>query len=264
MSLRLGLQDRFAPGATIRERFEAARRFGFDAVEISIDPVAAARDAIRDGVTVAAITGGYRGWLIDPDEERRRSARDDLARLVELAGELGCGCVVVPIWGRTRHLPNIGTGRTREENEAMFVDALGELARHAERAGSRLYIEPLNRYQNDVCNTIAEALRLRDRVGSAAVYVMGDVFHMNIEEDDIGEALVASGGQLGHVHLADNQRREPGSGHLDLRPVFAALARIGYGGFMSFELAQLSGPAEEVLPRSASYVLELARQAGLG
>lgn len=263
VSVRLGLQDRFAPGAAVRERFEAARRFGFDALEISLDPLVAARDAIRDRVAVAAITGGYRGWLIDPEVEQRRAAREDLGHLVGLAGELGCGCVVVPIWGRTRHLPNLGTGRTRDEDETLFVEALGELARKAERAGSRLYIEPLNRYQNDLCNTIADALRVRDRVGSDAVYVMGDVFHMNIEEDDIAAAFVASGDRLGHVHLADNQRREPGSGGLDLRPVFAALARIAYGGFVSFELATLSGPADVVLPRSASYVRELARDAGL-
>ena len=261
--MRLGLQDRFAPGTTIRERFEAARRFGFDALEISVDPLVAARDAIRDGVSVAAITGGYRGWLIDPDAGQRRAAREDLRQLVELAGALGSGCVVVPIWGRTRHLPNIGTGRTGEEDEALFLEALGELARDAERAGARLYIEPLNRYQNDVCNTLGDALRLRDIVGSDAVYVMGDVFHMNIEEDDIGAAFVASGDRLGHVHLADNQRREPGSGHLDLLTVFAALARIGYAGFVSFELARLSGPADVVLPRSASRVRELARTAGL-
>jgi sugar phosphate isomerase/epimerase len=262
-SVRLGLQDRFAPGVTLREKVEAAKRYGFDALELSVDPIVAAEEALRLRAPVSAVCGGYRGWLIDPDADMRRAAREDLARLVALAGELGCGCVVVPIWGRTRNLPNIATGRTREEDETIFVDAMRDLARGAERAAAVLFIEPLNRYQNDVCNTIADAMRLRDRIGSDAVRVMGDVFHMNIEESDLGGALLDAGARLGHLHLADNHRLEPGTGHLDLRPVFSALARIGYSGFASFELARLSGDAADVLPRSVRYVRSLMSEVGL-
>jgi len=261
--VRLGLQDRFAPGASLVEKLASAQRFGFDALELSVDTIAAATEAVRARVSVSALCGGYRGWLIDPNSDSRSLAREDLARLVDLAGELGCGCVVVPIWGRTRNLPNIGTGRTREEDERIFVEAMRELAQRAERAGSRLFIEPLNRYQNDVCQTVAEALALRDRIASDSVLVMGDVFHMNIEESDLGAPLRAAGKWLGHMHLADNQRREPGTGHVDLRPVFTALAAIGYDGYASFELAALSGPAAEVLPRSVAHVRALMNEAGI-
>jgi sugar phosphate isomerase/epimerase len=261
--VRLGLQDRFAPGASLAEKLASAQRFGFDALELSVDTIAAATEAARRRMPVSAICGGYRGWLIDPSADSRRQAFEDLARLVDLAGELGCGCVVVPIWGRTRNLPNIGTGRTREKDEEIFVDAMSELAQRAERAGSRLFIEPLNRYQNDVCQTVAEALALRERIASDAVLVMGDVFHMNIEESDLGAPLRAAGKWLGHLHLADNQRREPGTGHLDLRAVFAALAAIAYDGYASFELAALSGPAADVLPRSVQHVRTCMAEAGL-
>ena len=262
-AIRLGLQDKFAPGGNVRERFESALRYGFEALELSVDTIRSAKEAVREGVTVSALCGGYRGWLIDPDAERRRTAREDLAELVDLAGALGCGCVVVPIWGRTGNLPNIATGRTRDEDEAMFVDALSALATRAERAGSLLFIEPINRYQNDVCVTIADALRLRERVGSPAVRVMGDVFHMNIEEADMGAAIDAAGAQLGHLHLADSNRLEPGKGHLDLAPVFTALARLAYRGFASFELAALSGDADDVLPVSVALVREQLHRAGI-
>jgi sugar phosphate isomerase/epimerase len=261
VAVRLGLQDKFAPGATIREKFEHARRYGFDALELSVDPIEAAKDAIRERVTVSAICGGYRGWLIDPDAEKREAARQDLGLLADLAGALGCGCVVVPIWGRTRNLPNNGTGRTRAEDESIFIDAMAELAARAERAGSRFFIEPINRYQNDVCVTIADALRLRERIGSPAVRVMADVFHMNIEEADLGAALIAAGEWLAHMHLADSNRLEPGQGHLDLGPVFGALGRIGFEGFASFELAGLSGDPAVVLPRSVAYVRAAMRDA---
>ena len=67
---RLGVQDRLVPGATLREKYEAARRFGFDALELSERPAFdEARTAIREKIPVTAIAGGYRGWLIDPDKE---------------------------------------------------------------------------------------------------------------------------------------------------------------------------------------------------
>jgi sugar phosphate isomerase/epimerase len=261
--VRLGLQDRFAPGANVRERYDNARRFGFDAIELSVDVAVSAVEAAGARIPVSALCGGYRGWLIDPDHERRKQAREDLMTFIDLAGELNCGVVVVPIWGRTRNLPDIGTGRTREEDEAIFIDAMRALASRAERAGARLFIEPLNRYQNDVCQTIAEALRLRERIGSQAVFVMGDVFHMNIEESDMAAALRSAGSWLGHVHLADNHRREPGTGHLDLGPVFEALASLSYDGFASFELASLSGRPEVVLPRSVQSVRALMSAVGV-
>jgi sugar phosphate isomerase/epimerase len=261
--VRLAIQDRLLPGASLRERWESARRYGFEAIELSQQPFEDAEIALREHIPISAICGGYRGWLVDPDPENIRLARKDLARLVALAGELGTGCVVVPIWGRTRNLPNIGTGRTREADESIFVEGMRSLAAHAERSGGKLYVEPINRYQNDVCVTIADALRLRERVGSASVFVMGDVFHMNIEEADLGASLEAAGEWLGYVHLADSQRHEPGRGHLDLASVFVALARLKYGGYASFELAGLSGDADAVLPASVTYVRSKMTEAGL-
>ena len=137
------------------------------------------------------------------------------------------------------------------------------LASRAERAGAKLYLEPINRYQNDLCVTIADALRLRERIGSNAVFVMGDVFHMNIEEADLGVALESAGDWLGYVHLADSQRLEPGRGHLDLAPVFSALARLKYRGYLSYELAGVSGDADAALPASVAYVRSKMAEAGL-
>jgi sugar phosphate isomerase/epimerase len=261
--VRLSIKDRLLPGASLRERFDNARRYGFEAIELSQQPFEDAEIALREHIPISAICGGYRGWLIDPDPETIRLARKDLARLVAVAGELGTGCVVVPISGRTRNLPGTGTGRAREEDEAIFIEGMRGLASRAERAGAKLYVEPLNRYQSDVCVTIADALRLRERIGSAAVFVMGDVFQMNIEETDLGLALESAGEWLAYLHLADSQRQEPGRGHLDLTPVFAALARLGYAGYASFELEELSGEADDVLPASVAYVRSKMGAAGL-
>ena len=61
---RVGVQDRLVPGATLQEKYEAARRFGFDALELSERPAFdEARVAIREKIPVTAIAGGYRGWV---------------------------------------------------------------------------------------------------------------------------------------------------------------------------------------------------------
>lgn len=255
---RIGIQDRLVPGATLPEKYESARRFGFDALELSERPAFdEARLAFRERIPVTAIAGGYRGWLIDPDPELVATARADLAALIDLAGDLGTGIVVVPIWGRTKNLPGIATGRTREEDEALFLDGLRPLAARAERVGARIFLEPLNRYQNDVCVTIGDAIRLRDRVGSAAVSVVGDTFHMNIEEADMGSSLVQAGDRLGYVQVADSQRFEPGAGHIDFAPIFSALTAIGYNGDIGVECASLSGDPDVVLPRAAALLRSL-------
>ena len=261
--MRLSIQDRLLPGASLRERYDNARRYGFEAIELSQQPFEDAEIALRDHIPISAIYGGHRGWLIDPDPENVRLARKDLAHLVALAGELGTGCVVVPISGRTRDLPGTGTRRARDADELIFVEGMRGLASRAERAGARLYVEPINRYLNDLCVTIADALRLRERIGSPAVFVMGSVFHMNIEEADIGGALESAAQWLAYLHLADSQRQEPGRGHVDFAAVFAALAHLGYRGYTSFELAALSGDADAVLPDSVAYVRSKMADAGL-
>jgi sugar phosphate isomerase/epimerase len=261
---RIGVQDRLLPGATLSEKYEAARRFGFDALELAERPAFdEARAAIRERIPVTAIAGGYRGWLIDPDPEGIASARADIAELLDLAGELGTGIVVVPIWGRTRSLPGIATGRAREEDEALFIEGLRPLAERAERAGARIFIEPLNRYQNDVCVTVADALRFRDAIDSPAVFVVGDTFHMNIEEADMAASLAEAGDRLGYVQMADSQRFEPGAGHIDFSSIFDALAGVGYQGDIGLECASLSGDPEVVLPRAATLLRDLIRESEL-
>jgi sugar phosphate isomerase/epimerase len=259
---RLAVQDRLLPGTALAEKFDVARRFGFDALELSDRPAFdEIRSALRERIPVTAVAGGYRGWLIDPDPEQRALAREDLAKLIDLAGDLGTGIVVVPIWGRTRNLPLIGTGRSRAEDEAMYLEGLEPLAERAERAGARLLLESLNRYQNDVSVTIADAVRFRAALGSPAVFIAADTFHMNIEEADMAASLAAAGDALGYIQVADSQRHEPGSGHIDFAPLFDALAAIGYQGDIGIECAALSGEPEVVLPRAALLLRDLIREA---
>ena len=160
----------------------------------------------------------------------------------------------MPIYGRSNRLPpHCRTGRTLEEDRALWLDGLREATEHAERVGGMLVIEAINRYETPLSNTVAEAVAFARGADSAAVRAMGDVFHMNIEEVDLGAAFESMGDMLAYVHLADSQRLEPGLGHMPWDSIFGGLARMGYDGFASME-CDLSGDPDDVLPEAVRFL----------
>ncbi len=82
---------------------------------------------------------------------------------------------------------------------------------------------------------IADGAALIAGLGTPNVKLLADLFHMNIEEADLAGAIRAAGAHVGHVHLADSNRRPAGCGHTDFAPVAAALREAGYGGYVSAE-----------------------------
>jgi len=113
--------------------------------------------------------------------------------------------------------------------------ALRPVAEHAEASGVRLAIEPLNRYETSVLNTVAQALEVVEAVDSPACGLLLDTYHMNIEERDLGEAVRAAGSRLFHFHACANDRGAPGADHIDWPALAGALAAIGKGGAVSIE-----------------------------
>ncbi|HEV7809215.1 MAG TPA: sugar phosphate isomerase/epimerase family protein [Candidatus Limnocylindrales bacterium] len=253
--IRLAVQSRLVPGDSLRAKHANALSYGFDGIELSGFPmIDLATEAVRDGVPVTAMCSGHRGWFIDPDPEQIAFAIEDMKRLLELGAELDAPLIVVPIYGRTHNLPpHCGTGRTREEDEALFVRGLAEVTEHADKVGGRILVEAINRFENSISVKVADAVRFARGAGSDNVRAMADVFHMNIEEVDFGAPLEAAADMLAYVHLADSQRLEPGKGHLDFDSVFGGLTRAGYDGWTSME-CHLSGPAEDVLPVAVAFI----------
>ena len=262
--VKLAVQSRLVPGASLREKRKRALEYGFDGIELSHFPmIEAAEEAVRDGIPVSAMCSGHRGWFIDPDLAQVAACIEDCKRLLELGAELDAPLIVVPIYGRTDRLPNCGTGRSPQEDQDLWLSGLREVAAHADRVGGRLVVEGINRYENSVSVTVADAVRWARAAGSPQVRAMADVFHMNIEEADFRASIVDAGDTLAYVHLADSQRLEPGTGHLDFGSLFRGLADIGYDGWASME-CHLSGEADDVLPAAVRYVRRELEAAGLG
>jgi sugar phosphate isomerase/epimerase len=252
--IRLAVQSRLVPGDSLAERRDTALRYGFDGIELSgTSMFGMVEEALRDGVPVTALCGGHRGWPIDPDPEQVAASREDIDRLLEFAARLEAPLILVPIYGRNRKFPGMGTGRSPDEDDALWREGLRLATDRAESVGATILVEPINRYENSVCVTVADAMRWANEMRSERVRPMADVFHMNIEEADMGASIETAGRSLAYVHLGDSQRLEPGQGHLPWDEVFGALDRIGYDGWATLE-CNLSGPAERVLPAAVRFL----------
>jgi D-psicose/D-tagatose/L-ribulose 3-epimerase len=115
------------------------------------------------------------------------------------------------------------------------IAVLKDLAVEARGLGVSLGLEVCNRYETNVVNTAADALRLADDIGEANVDVHLDIYHMNIEEKNFRDPVLLLGDRLGYVHVGENDRGYLGSGHLDFDTFFDSLGEAGYTGGITFE-----------------------------
>jgi sugar phosphate isomerase/epimerase len=192
------------------------------------------------GLTVSSLVG-----LEDPERDcahestqLRRRAGEFLRASLEQADALGAPVLIVVPTFRTD-----GDPAQREAELERAAETIGGAARTSGAGGPTIALEALNRYETHLIRTLADADALRQRIALPNVEIMADVFHMDIEEDSIPEALRAHGDHIVHVHLADNQRREPGTGHLDFAGAFEALAGSAYSGALAMEFMPVSDAA---------------------
>ena len=102
-------------------------------------------------------------------------------------------------------------------------------------------LEVLNRFEGYLLNTAKEAVQFVEEVGTPAVKVMLDTFHMNIEEDSMPNAILTAGDKLGHFHVGENNRRVPGKGNIPWAEIGKALDRVHYDGSVVMEPFVLPG-----------------------
>jgi sugar phosphate isomerase/epimerase len=226
-----------------------AAELGYDAVEVfppspdAVDPAALRRLLDDHGLKLAAVGTGA-GWVVrrltltHPDAARRDAAREFVKGIIDLGGPFGAPAIIGSMQGRWGG----DDGLDRETARGYLTEAVDELAAHAATHGVPLIYEPLNRYETNMANTVADGLALIESLHSKNVLLLADLFHMNIEEVDIAAALREGGRQIGHVHFVDSNRRPAGCGHLDFRPIAEALHAIGYDRYASAEALPYPDP----------------------
>ncbi|WP_219836959.1 sugar phosphate isomerase/epimerase [Paenibacillus sp. R14(2021)] len=266
--MKIATQDKPFFPEQVEAKLAAVQAMGFDAYEIDgkllIDEFEAVKRAIRTlGIEVPTACGGYRGWIGDFNAERREHSITDIGEILKHLAEIsGKGIVVPAAWGMfSRRLPPHTPPRSDEETRAVLLDSLGRINRVAEQTGTYLYLEPLNRYEDYMINSLSDAVSLIEEGGFSRVQVIADFFHMNIEERNIAASLKAARKHLGHVHLADSHRFQPGDGHMDFVSGFRALKEIGYDDYLAFECRVQGEDEASIYRASVNYIRACLRQA---
>jgi D-psicose/D-tagatose/L-ribulose 3-epimerase len=220
-------------------RLPDLRSWGFDGIELPIFrpegfPAAAVRRELESRglacTTSLALIPGLS--LVTGDAQVRQRTLRHVIDIIKAAAETGSTRLIGPVYTPVGELP--GRRRTTAEWERA-VDAYQQLAPVLEAHGVTLGIEPFNRFETSFLTTVADGIALCDAVGHTRVGLLFDTFHANIEEKQVGAALRAAARHLTYVHISENDRGTPGSGHVDWPDVFRAIREIGYDDWLTIE-----------------------------
>ncbi len=225
----------------LRSWFGQVEEIGFDGVEVPIfDAGSLNCDMIRGFAeryelrltASGALPAGARFY--GPDTARREVAERYLREGLRAASALGAPVFCGPFY---KAPGDVGGPVPPEEQRAQTAQALHPLAELALEHGVTLAIEPLNRFETDLLNTVRDGAGFVRAVDSAGVGLLLDTFHMHIEEKDSADAvrLAADTGVLAHLHASENDRGTPGTGQVRWKAVSEALAETDYDGWVVLE-----------------------------
>ncbi len=176
--------------------------------------------------------------LTADDRASRVRGTEHLKRGIEALGRIGArtlGGILYANWP-ARYDGKVIEPDQKARDLARVVAGLREVAPAAADNGVTLCLEVVNRFEHYLMNTAAEGMAVVDAVGHANCKLLLDVFHMNIEEDDIPSAIERCAGYIGHFHLSQPNRRVPtDSIRMDWRAIGRALDAAGYGGCVVLE-----------------------------
>ncbi len=224
---------------SLRRLAPQVKDWGFDLIELPVehlgdwDPAAAAA-LLADlglGATVTLVMGEG-SELVATDAATVRATQDYLRGVVDAAHTVGSGVIAGPAYasvGRTWRMDD----DERRRCYAELAENLGPVAEYGRQAGVRIAVEPLNRYETSLINTVDQALEALAPVPDVGLLL--DVYHLNIEETDVPDAIRRAGSRIAHVQVCANDRGAPGADHLPWRDILTALDDAGYAGPLCIE-----------------------------
>ncbi|MHC4121778.1 MAG: TIM barrel protein, partial [Planctomycetota bacterium] len=188
-----------------------ARDAGFDAVELftasadAVDSDMLFRLLDENEIRLAAVGTGagkvlQRLHLVSPDANVRRRACDFISDMIEFGARFGAPAIIGSMQG------TLEAGVHREQALAWLAEGINELGHKAAEYGVDLLLEPLNRYESDMVNTLSDGVKLIESLSCSTVFLLADLFHMNIEEESIAGSIRSAGKRIGHLHFVDSNR----------------------------------------------------------
>ena len=257
--MKIACQEFLTPGRDLQEKADNLIKWGYDAMEVWGDNIKPRVDEFKKVFSgsfgFSTLCGGYRHHALSVSKEERDICLADTKELLSIGADLGCGGLIfVPMYGQ-QEIPDLSPiADAKQLQFDLLCKFMDEAGAHAAQVGINIYLEPLNRYETNFMNRLAEAVEICEKVGNPRVMMMADFFHMNIEEPDMNAAIRAAGKWIGHVHLADSHRTQPGLGHVDFRSGFQALKEIGFSNYMALENFPFWGDPNVELKKCADFL----------
>jgi D-psicose/D-tagatose/L-ribulose 3-epimerase len=221
--------------------FPQFKKWGFQSIEIPvedpghIDPAAVKAAADKAGLAIGSICACMGpGRDLRGTTEEQKTGADYIRALIDQAVVLGHASVIGPVYSVVGKADAVEPAQQKKE-WALVVKNLKVIAKYAEKKGIQICVEPLNRFETDFLNTTEQGLKLIADVGSPALKLHLDTFHMNIEEKNQAKAIKKAGKLLAHFHACGTDRGTPGGDSLNWPEIVAALKAVKYDGDVVIE-----------------------------
>lgn len=216
-----------------------AQGFGFELLELPVEQLggwdAGAAAEVLSSLNMGARVVGAMGTGRDLIDDRYRAETQDYLRhCVQVAERVGSPTVAGPFTARTGRVWRMDAA-DRAATVRTLLEALAPVAEFAAQRGVTLAIEPLNRYETSLINTVEQALDVLDPLLGAGVGLALDTYHLNIEERSTADAIRAAGEHCAVVQVCGNDRGPVGNDQTDWTAVFDALDDIAYEGALTLE-----------------------------
>lgn len=266
-----------------KKYIKKAKAIGFDVLEFQAQPLLEMTDDhIRDlkkladdeGIELTYSLGLDRRYDVSSLNETIRKGGVEYLQNIVRKMHVGGGTLLSGVsyagWGTP---DDMGDSKMPYWNQS--IKSMKEIIKVAEDCGVTYCVEAVNRFETCLINTAKEALEYIEQIDSKNIGVLLDTYHMNIEEDNIGDAIRLVGDRLTSFHTGDNNRRAPGRGHIDWDEVFKALSDINYKGRIVSEPFIMQGgevgrdihvyrdlienPTEAAIDAEAKYLIEFEK-----
>jgi sugar phosphate isomerase/epimerase len=266
LSIVSGLKESESNQEKVIEKFsylcEFLKPLNFDGIELSllepekidVKKIIEVKESCEMEIPALGTGGTYIRFgysLGHIDETKRRKAIERIEKYIGFARETDSKVIIGLIRGRY----NFESSAKKER--LNIISSLKECCRSAENNNVDLIFEPINRFEVDSYNTISESVKLIEEIRSDNLKLLIDSFHTYLEEDPlyIWEYLKDKTHYVAHLHLADDNRRAPGTGHFDFRTFLNIFKESGYNGFASIET--IMKPSFEDVARETSEYLRM-------
>jgi D-psicose/D-tagatose/L-ribulose 3-epimerase len=221
--------------------FPQFKKWGFQTVEIAIeDPSHIDPAVVKAALDKNKLVCGSVCACLGPDRDLRgtpeaqQNALNYMQQVLDQMVVLDCPSLIGPVYSAVGRADAVPADEYKQQWKTV-VRNLKQLCKYAEARGRQICMEPLNRFETDFINTVDQALQMVKDVGSPALKLHLDTFHMNIEEKDQAKAIRKAGKLLGHFHACGSDRGTPGNDHIDWKPIAAALKAVRYKGDVVIE-----------------------------